>query len=154
MIYLLDKEPFSDQNETIITNEIGEIALRFESKPLTLKRKLIIYDRYYVPIGTMTVRSFKQKPNYDIYYDEKLIASLHYASYWVYDSKKLKTAEGATFTIKGKVKKFDYVIKSKKKVVAKVNAELADKPHQFGIEPKGDKKDKFAFLCAAMAMAI
>ncbi len=154
MIYIFDNDFWHNGKEAIIKTEIGEVALRLENKSFMMKKRAIIYDRYHVEIGKIEKRSFKGGGQYLITYDTQLIATVEKTGFFFSRRYVIKTTDKQIFKIKGSIKTHKYQILKGKKSVATISPELAHRPHQYGMETSDDKRNRYAFLCSAVALTL
>ena len=154
MIYIFDKAVWKDGKEAVIKTEIGEVALRLENKSSFLRKRIIIYDRYHVEIGLIENRLFKTGFNYVISYDNQKIATVFLKRSIFSKKYMIRTSDKDLFKIKGKVKEFKYQIFKGKKAVAKVDAEFAHRPNQYGMKTDDEKRFRYTFLCAAVIFSL
>ena len=151
MIYLFNKDLWREGKETIVTTEIDEVALRLEKKKSLFKHKVLVYDRFHVPIGLIEFHSMSGKTA-TIHYDEQVMATVVKKGLPFFRRFEIHTPDKLVFKIKGDIKGLTYRISKGKKAVADVSPDYAHRPHQFGLKTEGEKKHKYVFLCTAAAL--
>ena len=154
MIYLFDKELWREGNESVVTTEIDEVALRLEKKSGLFRTKIIVYDRYHVPIGLIEKHKLSTGKMATIYYDEQVMAHLHFKGLPFMRKIEITTPDKLTFKVKGKYKELNYRLLKGKKGVADVSPKYAHRPHQYGMKTEGEKKHRYVYLCSAIALAL
>ena len=152
MIFLLDKDLWKDTKENVVKTDLDEVILRLESGSRRLKHTITVYDRYHVEIGRIRSRSIWRGRSYEIYYDEQKIATLSKKRGFLRKKIALKLDDGKILTVKGDLKKRNFEVHLKRKLIAKASPEYAYKNTQFGIETK-DAKNRYLFICVAIVVA-
>ena len=152
MKYLINKKLWEEGNETVVKTEIGETVLRIERLKRTMRQRIQVYDRYHVPIGTIEKTAFRTGANFELHYDDRVIATVK--NKWSFFGKKLVivTSENTTFTIKGNFKQFEYTIKKGPMKYAHVSKKYGRHSGQFGVNTSDDKH-RYIFICVAIALS-
>lgn len=154
MIYIFDNELWGNGKEAVVKTEIGEVALRLERKSNLIRKKVIVYDRYHVPIGLIEKKGFQGGGMYTIYYDEQVMATISTRYLWVFKRYEINTPDRLVFKVKGSIKEHKYRIQKGKKTVAETAPDYAHRPYQYGMKTEGEKKHRYVFLCAAVAFTL
>ena len=152
MIFILEKDPWNGDLQTFIKTDLGENVLRLESRSFTFRRKIILYDRYYVEIGRIEKPVFKSGSGYQIFYDDRVVGTLKKSWSFFRTKYRLVSEKKVSFLFKGKIKDYEFTIVRKGKTVAKVSKEYGMNDAQYGLETKDDLH-KFIFLCAAVILS-
>jgi len=153
MIYYLEKELFKDGEESAIRTHIGETVLRLESIKRSMRKRILIYDRYHVPIGFIEKKVFKSGMHYAISYDDRVIAT--FSKKWSFFSKRfgIRTSGGIIFKIKGDIKNYKYKVIRGRSTVAKVYPSSESTTERFIVETH-DREYKYVLLCVATIISI
>ena len=152
MIYIIDNDIWKKGSENEIRTDIGNVVMRIESKSTTFGKKIILYDRYHVEIGSLKKRGFSNF-SYDIYYDESVIGTI--LKKRVLFSKRLiiKSFKGQEFRIKGSVPDRTFDIYKGLKRIARVHPKLVENKEQYGFECI-DEENKYLLLCGVIALGL
>ena len=118
MIFVINKSLWNKDKTAIVHTDLGEVALRLERKPRSIRRKIIVYDRYRVEIGKIEKKLFRPGLRYEIFYEGKLLATLSRRRFFFRKRYSISSADGKLYSIKGDIKNFDYRIIEKRKTVA------------------------------------
>ena len=153
MIYLINKNIWQEGKESVVRTQIGEAVLRLELIKKTVRKKIQVYDRYHVPIGTIAKPVFKSGLHYDISYDERVIAN--FRKRWSFFSNRyiLETDGGVQFKVKGDIKNYNLKITRRGSLAARIYPNTNEYSDRYVVEIK-NKEYRYVLLCVAVIVAL
>lgn len=153
MKYFLKQNLFKETKEEVIRTELGDVILRIEMMSMSFGTKILVYDRYHVPIGEIKKGGFRSGARYEIIYDDRIIATILKKRRFLKRRLVLKTIEDDIFGIKGDIKNLEYVFQRNLKVYARITKKGMTKPDLVSMQTK-DKRLRYIFLCGVVALGL
>lgn len=150
MKYLFEKDFWGGRNEAVIKTDIQQVALRLEDQSSFYKKRIAVFDKYHVGIGKIEGKTFGRGIHFYIYYDEQLLATLHYARVLLFKRMKLTFESGKSFSIKMKSNK-SFSFSEKIRTVAVFGQESPNDGH-YTLQTKVDKQYAYGILCASIGL--